>query len=66
MVTVIDYAQRTNSEGENFFALILQSDLSELIDLSYLIDQNDLIDLSDPIDLSEHILLIQSDMIVTI
>ena len=27
MVTVIDYAQRTNSEGENFFALILQSDL---------------------------------------
>ena len=27
MVTVIDYAQRTNSEGENFYALILQSDL---------------------------------------
>ena len=27
MVTVINYAQRTNSEGENFFALILQGDL---------------------------------------
>ena len=27
MVTVIDYAQRTNSDGENFFALILQGDL---------------------------------------
>ena len=27
MVTVINYAQRSNSEGENFFALILQGDL---------------------------------------
>jgi hypothetical protein len=27
MVTVMNYAQRTNSEGENFYALILQSDL---------------------------------------
>ncbi len=27
MVSIIDYAQRTNSDGENFFALILQGDL---------------------------------------
>ena len=27
MVTVIDFSQRTSSEGENFYALILQSDL---------------------------------------
>jgi hypothetical protein len=27
MVTVIDYAARTNSQGENFFALILQGNL---------------------------------------
>jgi hypothetical protein len=27
MVTIVDYAQRTNSEGENFFALIVESGL---------------------------------------
>jgi hypothetical protein len=27
MVTVTDYKKRTNSDGENFYALILQSDL---------------------------------------
>ena len=27
MVTVIDYAKRVNSQGEEFYALILQSDL---------------------------------------